>query len=366
MNLRIPGPTPLPPHVLEAVSQQMIDHRGPQFEALFGDIIAWSKVFFETEGDVCLLTCSGTGGMEAAIVNTLSPGDKVLAVVIGSFGQRFAEIATAYGTQVTTLSYPLGWPADPEGVAGAVRDAARSNDGAYAAVLLTQNETSTGVTNDMEALCAAIHDAAGPDAPAPLILVDGISGVPAIRLRTDEWGCDVVVSGSQKAWMAPPGAVLLTFGERAWAAYERAKMPRFYLDISQAKKYGARHQTPATPSVPVIYGLHASLERMVEEGREAFQAHHVAIGEYARRRAGELGLGIFAQPGYESNTVTAIKLGEGADASDVLKALRDDYDIIVGSSKAPGVEMIRIGHLGHVSEEDLQAVFAALEEILDR
>ncbi|MBC7236647.1 MAG: alanine--glyoxylate aminotransferase family protein [Chloroflexi bacterium] len=357
MNLRIPGPTPLPPHVIDAVGQQMIDHRGPQFEAMLQDIVSWAKVFLETEGDVYLLTCSGTGGMEAAIVNTLSPGDRVLAVSIGSFGERFAKIASAYGAQVTMLSYPMGSPADPAQVAAKVVE-----EGPFAAVLLTQNETSSGVTNDTEALCRAIHDAADP---APLILIDAISGVPAIRLCTDAWGCDVVVTASQKAWMAPPGAVLLTFSQRAWAAYERARMPRFYLDLGQARQYAARHQTPATPSVPVVFGLHASLERMVQEGREAFQERHIRIGEYARGWVRTLGLGLFARPGYESNTVSAVKLGSQADAMQVLRALRERYGIIVGASKAPGVEMIRIGHMGYVSEQDLDEVFQALGEILE-
>ena len=356
MNLRIPGPTPLPPDVIAAVGQQMINHRGPEFAEMFGEISGWLKVFFETDSDVYLLTSSGTGAMEAAIVNTLSPGDRVLAAPMGVFGDRFAEIAAAYGADVTRLDYVMGQATDPDRLATAIRE-----QGPFVAVLLTQNETSSGVTNDVEALARAIQGAADP---APLILVDGISGMGAIRLQQDAWGVDVVVSGSQKAWMAPPGMAMISFGERAWAAYERARMPRFYFDMGLARQYAKRNQTPATPAVATLYGLHVSLKQMMAEGVAACAARHERIGEYCRRGVLDLGLGLFAEPGHYSNTVTAVTLNEGASASDVLKQLRTKYDIICGSTKAPGVEMIRIGHMGYVSEADLDEVFAALREIL--
>lgn len=356
MNLRVPGPTPLPPEVLAAVGQQMINHRGPEFEALFADVVAWLKVFFETAGDVLILTTSGTGGMEAAIVNTLSPGDRVLAVSIGVFGDRFADIAAAYGADVHRQSFAMGRPADPAQVGDKI-----ATDGPYAAVLLTHNETSTGVTNDLEALSKAIRAAADPP---PLILVDAISSLGAIRLRSDAWGCDVVVTGSQKAWSAPPGLAMVSFSERAWEAYSRAKMPRYYLDLGLAKRYAQRHQTPATPNLAALYGLHVSLQRMVQEGLEAVLARHERIGAYCRRGILDLGLGLFAAPGYYSNTVTAVTLKGNMRASDVLRDLRTRYGIVCGSTKAPGVEMIRIGHMGYVSEADLDQVFAALRELM--
>ncbi len=357
MNLRIPGPTPLPPDVMAAVGQQMINHRGPEFEALFHDVSEWLKVFFETDNDVYILTASGTGGMEAAIVNTLSPGDRVLAATVGVFGQRFAKIAEAYGADVTRLEFPLGSAADPQVVAAKIAE-----DGPYAAVLLTQNETSSGVINDVEALAATIRS----NDPAALILVDGISGLGAIRLRMDAWGVDVVVAGSQKAWMTPPGLAMVSMSPRAWEAYGRAKMPRFYFDLGDARKYAQRNQTPATPNVPALYGLHVSLKQMIDEGLEAVVARHERIGAYCRQGMLKLGLGLFADPAHYSNTVTAATLPEGARAADVLDALRVDYDIIVGSSKAPGLEVIRIGHMGYISEADLDQVFDALAEILSK
>ena len=355
MNLRIPGPTPLPPEVMRAVGQQMINHRGPQFEAMFHQVSEWLKVFFETESDVYLLTSSGTGGMEAAVVNTLSPGDRVLAVSIGVFGDRFARIAEAYGAEVTWLSFPLGQAADPEQVAARIVE-----KGPFAAVLLTQNETSTGVANDVEGLCAAVRRASDPP---PLILVDGISGIGATRLRTDAWGCDVVVSGSQKAWMAPPGIAMISFGQRAWEAHQHARMPRFYFDLASARKYARRGQTPATPNVAALYGLHVSLKRMIDEGLEAIVARHQRIAEYCRRGVQALGLGLFADPDHYSDTVTAVTLGQGVSAAEVIEKLRTRHDTHVGSSKVPGVEMIRIAHMGYVSEADLDQLFAALGEL---
>ncbi len=359
MNLRIPGPTPLPPDVLAAVGQQMINHRGPEFEAMFHDITTWLKIFFETDNDIYILTSSGTGGLEAAIVNTLSPGDRVLGVSIGVFGDRFIEIAEAYGADVTKLCFPLGQAANPVAVGAKVAEA-RAEGRPYAAVLLTQNETSSGVTNDVQALSAAIQAAADP---APLILVDGISGLGAIRLQTDAWGCDVVVAGSQKAWMAPPGTAMVSFSARAWDAYAQAKMPRFYFDLGQAKKYAARNQTPATPAVATLYGLYVGLKRMVDEGLEAVVARHQRIGDYCRAGIRKLGLGLFADSAHYSNTVTAVTLKEGMNAGKLEEDLRTRYDIIVGSSKAAGVGMIRIGHMGYVSEADLDQVLAALREL---
>ena len=357
MNLRIPGPTPLPPEVIEAVSQQMVNHRGPEFEKLFGEVTAWLKVFFETQQDVLLLTSSGTGGMEAAIVNTLSPGDRVLAVSLGAFGDRFAGIAEAHGADVTRMQVTMGRAADPSAVGMVVRE-----QGPFAAVLLTQNETSTGVTNDVKALAESIG--AGSGGAAPLVLVDAISGLGAIRLQADAWNCDVVITGSQKAWMAPPGMAMLSFGARAWRAYERARMPRFYFDLGEARRYAQRNQTPATPAVSVLYGLHASLQRMVAQGPQTIHARHQEIGDYCRRGLVELGCGLFAEEGHRSNTVTAATMPAGLRASKVLEVLRTRFGIIVGSTKAPGVEMIRIGHMGYVSEADLDEVFAALRTIV--
>ena len=256
MNLRIPGPTPLPDNVIAAMGQQMINHRGPQFEAMHADIVGWLKTFFETENDIYLLTSSGTGGMETGIVNTLSPGDRVLSVAGGVFGERYAKIAEIYGADVTRLTHKMGTAAKPEEVASIIRE-----QGPFKAVTLTQNETSTGVLNDIGALAAAIHEAQDP---SPLILVDGISGLGAVRLQMDAWGIDFVATGSQKAWMSPPGIAMVAMSPRAWEAYETAKCPRFYFDLGLAKRYALKNQTPTTPSVQTVFALHAALADMVD------------------------------------------------------------------------------------------------------
>ena len=356
MNLRVPGPTPLPPYALEAMGRQMINHRGPEFEALYGQIVAWLRQFFETEQDLFVLTASGTGGMEAALVNTLSPGDRVLAVNLGVFGRRFGTIAERYGIDVTWMNVTMGHAADPQELAEVL-----ASEGPFAAVLITHNETSTGVTNPMEALSQVVRYAGDP---APLLLVDSISGLGAIRLPQDALGIDVVVAGSQKAWMAPPGLAFISMGERAWQAYERATCPRFYFDLGDARRYAARNQTPATPNVPALYALHASLERMAQEGVQAVHDRHQQIGDHCRRLAVEAGLNLYAAEGVRSNTVTALTLPEGLDTRQMLSELRTRYGIVCASGRDPSVDMIRIGHMGYVSEQDLDEVFAAMRTLL--
>ena len=278
--LRVPGPTPLPDAVREAGARQMVNHRGPEFKGLLVRIAARLKAGFRTEHDVLVLTASGTGALEAAIVNHLSPGDSVLAVSIGAFGDRFARIAERYGAQVTRLDVPWGQAAQPETVVAALRDL-RAAGQAARAVLLTHNETSTGVTNPIATLAAAAR-AAEPDA---LLLVDGISGLGAIPFETDGWDLDVVTTGSQKSWMTPPGLAMVSVSPRAWAAAERATMPRFYFDLAAHRDSLAKGETPWTPAVGVAFALDAALELIEAEGYPAIFARHAACG--AGKKLGE-------------------------------------------------------------------------------
>ena len=260
-NLRIPGPTPLPPEVMAAVGQQMINHRGPEFEAMFGEISAWLKVFFETEQDVYVLTSSGTGAMEAAIVNTLSPGDRVLAVTIGVFGDRFAEIAKAYGADVTTLKLSVG----PGGGSRTM----------VAATIRRQGAVQGGAVHPERDLDRRDERRGGaiarPFTPPLIRAADPggcISGLGAIRLQMDAWGVDVLVSGSQKAWMAPPGLAMIALSQRAWEAYETRQNARAStLTWARPKSTPPRNQTPATPNVAALYGLHVSLKQDDGRGR---------------------------------------------------------------------------------------------------
>ncbi|GBD13506.1 Soluble hydrogenase 42 kDa subunit [bacterium HR24] len=357
MNLRVPGPTPCPPQVLAASARQMINHRGREFARLIGVVVERLKRFYRTENDVLVLTASGTGGLEAAIVNMLSPGDKVLAVVIGEFGQRFAEIAAVYGAQVERLEYEPGLAADPDDVRRAL---ARHPD--VRAVLVTHNETSTGVTNPLAEIAQAVREA------DKLLLVDAVSSLSSIPVETDAWGLDVVVSGSQKGWMVPPGLAFVSVSPRAWEAYREARMPRVYLDLGRHKRYLERGQTPWTPAVSVLYALEVALEMMEQEGMDNIFARHARIGQMTREGVKALGLRLLAaDERYASNTVTAVRVPEGVDERALRRLLEDEYGVVLaGGQGALQGKVFRIGHLGWVTEDDIRQTLDALAQALPR
>jgi len=266
-NLRVPGPTPVPEDVARAGAQPMINHRGPEFAAIMGEVLERLQPWFGIQTDPLLMTGSGTGAQEAAIVNMLSPGDEVLAVTIGVFGDRFAAIAEAFGATVHRLQGEWGRAANPEAVAEALREHPRTR-----AVLITHNETSTGVTNDLPALAEVVRrEARGK---TPVIIVDGVSSIGALPFRMEDWGVDVAITGSQKAWMSPPGLAMVAVSERGWQAHREARMPRFYWDFTRARKNGEKRTTPFTPAVGIVMALQEALRRMAEEGQEAVFARH--------------------------------------------------------------------------------------------
>jgi len=357
MNLRIPGPTPLPSEVLQVMSKQMINHRGPEYMAMQRDITRKLQGIFQTENDVFLFTSSGTGGVEAAIVNTLSPGDKVLAIAAGVFGDRLAACAEAFGAEVIKLDFPWGQAADPE----AIREKLEANPDTKA-VLVIFNETSTGVTNDLGAIAKVVHECGDV-----LLLVDAISGLGAIDLPTDEWGCDVVVTGSQKAWMCPPGLAMVSVSPKAWEAHAKAKMPRYYWDFTVMKDFAEKGQTPFTPALTVIFALDQALEVFLAEGMENVFARHQRVGERTRAGVKELGLELFADEAHASNTVTAIKVPPDIKAEELLRMMREEYDVMIagGMGRLRG-QIVRIGHLGYVFEEDIDDVLQAMEASLAR
>jgi aspartate aminotransferase-like enzyme len=355
-NLRIPGPTPCPDEVLQAMTKQMINHRGPEFRDILYRVTENLKVFFQTKNDLFLLTGSGTGGMEAAVVNTLSPGDRVLSVSIGVFGDRFAAIAEQYGASVTRLKFEWGKAADPDEVGRALQA-----DPTIKAVLVTHNETSTGVTNDLEALSEVIKGA------GKLLLVDAISSLGSLNLPVDEWGCDVTVSGSQKGWMVPPGLAMVSVSQEAWQAHASAKMPRFYWDFTRAKSYLERGQTPWTPAVSTIYAMDRALQTLLEEGLPNIIARHARIGDLTRKGVKSLGLSLFADEKYASNTVTAVNAPDGVNANDLRKILLSENRIVLGGGQQSlDGKIFRIGHLGLVSEGDIKAVISALKAALPK
>jgi len=354
-NLRIPGPTSLPDAVREAGARQMVNHRGPEFAVLQNGIIARLKTFYRTENDVLIVTAAGTGGLESAIVSFLSPGDKVLGITIGAFGDRFAKIATVYGADVTRLAFEWGTAAEP----AKVRDALLAG-GPWKAVLMTQNETSTAVTNPIAELARVVHEIA-PDA---LVMVDAISGLGAVPFETDAWGLDVVVSGSQKAWMVAPGLSFVAVSPRAWAAAETAKMPKFYFDLLAHKKSAVDGQTPWTPAVAVMFQLDVALQLMEQEGLADIWKRHAAVGAAVRAGLQALGFRLLADPAFASDTVTGAWVPEDLDWKTFNGKLRKYGLMVAGGQGNLKGKIFRIGHLGHVTIPDILNAMAVLEQTL--
>jgi len=356
MQLRTPGPTPCPPQALQAMSKQMINHRGKEFGQILNSVTEKLKQVFQTKADVFLLTASGTGGLEAAIVNTLSPGDKVLSLTNGAFSNRFADIAEQYGAKVKRLTFEWGEPASPK----AVREAL-STDSDIKAVLVTHNETSTGVTNDLKEISSVVKEF------EKLLLVDAVSSLGSIDLPVDDWCCDIVITGSQKGWMAPPGLAMVSVGEEAWKAHAQARMPRYYWDFTKAKDYLQLGQTPWTPAVSICYAVDATLDLMLAEGLPNIFARHARIAQMTRNGVKSLGLSLFAKDSHASNTVTAVNAGDKIDVSKLIQILNDEYDVIIakGQRKLSG-KIFRIGHLGLVNENDIEIVLEALAQALPK
>jgi aspartate aminotransferase-like enzyme len=356
-NLRIPGPTPLPDAVREAGQAQMINHRGPEFHELLLRTSKAMRPWFGTQEDVLILTSSGTGGLEAAVVSVLSPGDPVLAVSIGNFGERLARIADIYGADVTILDVEWGEAADADSVRASVR--AMAGEGrSPKAVLMTFNETSTGVTNPVADLAAAVRE----EAPEALLIVDGVSAIGAMPFEMDAWGLDVVVSGSQKAWMIPPGLAMAAVSQRGWAAAASASMPRFYFDLARHREVLPKGQTPWTPAVGLVIQLDRALGLMEAEGRDAIFARHAACAAAARAGLQAMGFRLFADPAHASASVTSAHLPEGVDWSALNGQLRARGLVLAGGQGKLKGKIFRIGHLGLVDVDDIVRALEVLEE----
>jgi len=351
-NLRVPGPTPVPEAVARAGAQPMVNHRGPEFAELMGEVLEQLKPFFGSQSEPLLLTGSGTGAQEAAVVNVLSPGDTVLSVTAGVFGDRFAAIAEAFGANVVRLQGEWGKAVSAQEVGEAIENA-----GDVKAVLLTHNETSTGVTNDIAAIAAVIRRLV-PDA---VVLVDGVSSIGALPFELDEWDVDVAITGSQKAWMSPPGLAMVAVSERGWAAHRQATMPRFYWDFTKAQKNGEKRTTPFTPAVGVVRALQEALRLMHEETPEGVFARHRRIGAQLRDGLKTLNFELFSDQVAASNTVTAVRIPPGMEASALIKDLRKRGIVVASGQDWLKGSVFRIGHMGFVRPEDIDGVLQGLE-----
>jgi aspartate aminotransferase-like enzyme len=354
-NLRIPGPTPIPDDVREAQTAPMIDHRGTEFGAMQAEIAEGLGTLIGSTGEIFLLTGSGSGAMEATIVNTLSPGERVLAVTIGAFGDRFAKIAETFGATVERMEVEWGTAADPAALAARLADAEP-----YRAVLLTHNETSTGVANPLRELVAAVHAAPGD----PLTVVDGISGLGAMPFEMDAWDVDLVVSASQKAWMASPGIAIAAVGPRAREAEASARMPRFYWSFAEARKWAEKGQTPWTPAVAVLFGLRVGVHRLLEEGRERTWARHEAIAAGSQAGLEGLGLRLVARPEDRSATVTAAWLPDGLEWAPFNADMRSRGLVVAGGQGKWAGRIMRFGHMGMVEIDEMADAVRVMGETL--
>ena len=354
-QLRIPGPTPLPDRIVRSMSRPMIDHRGPEFAAILGEITAGAKRVFKTKGDLLLLTSSGTGGLESAVANLVSPGDEVVVALCGNFGERFAALATGYGADVARLEGEWGRQVEPDQLKDFLDRHPRAQ-----VVLLTHNETSTGVTNPLREL-ARVAKAADRT-----VVVDGVSSISSIEIETDAWGIDVAVSGSQKGWMAPPGLALVSVSDRAWEQQARARSPRFYFDWKEAKAWAEKGMTPFTPAVSVAFALQEGLRMLEEEGLENVYQRHARLARATQAGLSALGFQLFAHESCRSNTVTSALPPQGLDVAALRKLLDTRYGVVIagGQGKMTG-KMIRVGHLGAVAEGDVVQVIWALEQALE-
>jgi aspartate aminotransferase-like enzyme len=335
----------------------MINHRGPEFRALLPELESGLKWAFQTEHDMLIFPASGTGGLESAVANLVSPGERVLAVTIGAFGDRFADLAAAFGADVARYTMPWGEAADPEDL-----DELLSHEPGIGTVLITHNETSTGVTNPLEALAGVVKR------HKRLLVVDGVSSIGSIDLPVDRWGVDVAITASQKGWMLPPGVTMLSVSPEAWARQKQAKAPRFYFDWERAKAMQAKGMTFTTPAVSILLGLREALAMMREEGLHAVFDRHRRIASAFRAAATALGLRLLADAEVASYTVTAVYFPEILQPkSDAVFNDWRQLGLVLGEGQGKlSGKIFRIGHLGSVFEPDVIATVEALEQGLQK
>jgi alanine-glyoxylate transaminase/serine-glyoxylate transaminase/serine-pyruvate transaminase len=355
--LQIPGPTPVPDRVVRAMAQPIIDHRGPRFEALVRDCLAGLKKVFQTSrGHVVLYPGSGTGAWEATVVNTLSPGDRVLACINGFFASGFARTAAAFGVDVEPLTVPYGAGAP----AAAIERRLRTDEAhEIRAVLVVHNETSTGVTSDVAAVRAAMDRAGHP----ALLLVDTVSSLASIDFRMDEWRVDVALTGPQKGLMLPPGMAILCVSDKALAASETAKCPRAFWDWQPVLERNKRGQFPYTPATALLFGLRESLAMLEDEGLESVFARHARLAEACRQAVRAWGRDILCRDPREcSNTLTAVVMPAGVDSDAFIAEAYRRYELSlgIGLGDVKGT-VFRIGHLGSLNELELLGGLAGVE-----
>jgi len=347
--LMTPGPTPVPPEVLLEMAKPILHHRTPQYQAIFKEVNEMLKYVFQTNNDVVSFASSGTGAMEASVVNLLSKGDKVVVVKGGKFGERFEEICSAYGVEVIPVDVEWGKTPQPS----LIRDILEKNEEARA-VFLNLCETSTGTVYDIKAIAEVVKKT---DA---VLVVDAISGLGADDIQTDKWGIDVVVAGSQKGLMIPPGLGFCAISQKAWKLIETSTLPKYYFDFKKAKKSLDKNDTPFTPAISLMIGLRAALRIIKEEGLENVLKRHAELAKATKEAVKALGLELFSKS--PSNALTAAKIPDGIDGAKLVKNLRDIHGVSIagGQAQLKG-KIFRIAHLGFMEKFDTITVIAAAE-----
>ena len=355
-RLFTPGPTPLLMEAQLRGATRSIHHRTDEFREILRQTIDHLKYYFNTQNDVLLFTCSGSGAMEGAVSNLLSPGERMLVGTAGKFGERWLAIAQAYGVEAVKVESPYGQPVNIQGL-----EEQLEKNGPFRAVFIQATETSTGVSHDVKTLATALKSY-----PETCLVVDAITGLGTTDLRPDEWGLDVVIGGSQKATMIPPGLAFASVSEKAWKLIEKAKLPHFYFDYAKERKNLVKGEASYTPATSLVVSLHAALDYIKKLGRENLIANAALLAEAARAAAQRVGLNLFATGNY-ANAVTAIRAPEGIDSAAIIKMVRLDFGAILsnGQGTMKG-QIFRLAHLGYYDISDLFSVFAALEISLQR
>lgn len=350
--LFLPGPVTVAPPVLQAAARPLINHRGEEFALLLQRITTALAPVFGTRQEVQLFGSSGTGAMEAVVTNLFSPGDRLLSCPVGAFGVRFGEIASDYGCIVETLETPVGAALDPAALAARL---ASDSGGRIAGVLLTHNETSTGVSCDMAALAPALrrHGA--------ITLVDSISGLGACEFRMDEWGYDAVVTASQKGFAAPPGAAMVALSERAWQRTASARTPRYYFDIARARDFAQKGETPWTPPISILFALDVAVQQYRATGMDAAIARHARFAQLIRAELTRLGFTLVSRDGAHSPTVVAAYPPAGVDPKALLRRLREKHGVVLAGGQAElAGKIVRFGTMGAISENDVRRALDAI------
>ncbi|MEH2043209.1 pyridoxal-phosphate-dependent aminotransferase family protein [Nostoc sp.] len=356
LMLMIPGPTPVPETALLALAKHPIGHRTSEFSNILAEVTENLKWLHQTQSDVLMLNVSGTGAVEAGIINFLSPGDRILVGSNGKFGERWVEVGQAYGLNVEEVKVEWGKPLDPAVFAEKLQADTQKQ---IKAVIITHSETSTGVLNDLETINRHVKEHG-----EALIIVDAVTSLGAFNLPVDAWGLDIVASGSQKGYMIPPGLGFVSVSPKAWEAYKTAKLPKYYLDLGKYRKATAKNTTPFTPPVNLIVALHTTLRIMKEEGLESIFARHERLKNATRAAIKGLNLPLLAADNSASPAITAVA-PQGIEPDKIRSLMKKRFDIaLAGGQDHLSNKIFRIGHLGFVSDRDILSCIASLEVTL--